>query len=151
MEDGILNKEEVYDNDMDHNVNEECSHNIVYVSKKWTGPINGKTKPPHSDVYEEWSAEQIRKECTSRRMQVPKRANKCDHIKLLEQFDTLSDSLGNDINQHLLPTLPDGTSKQASRSKHCNFRLLNILFGDRLCERFSKLGMVKFICIEFLD
>ena len=78
-------------------------------------------------------------------MKVPKNANKADRIKLLEQFDNLSNALGNDINDHLLPASSEKSEKTPSRSKHCNVRLLNVLFGDNLCERFSQLGTNLFL------
>ena len=52
-----VNNDKIEENDsLKETINND---NLIHVSRKWTGPVNGKTQPPQSDVYDEWSAEQI--------------------------------------------------------------------------------------------
>ena len=53
------------------------------ISKHWTGGNDHKIWVPESDDYSNWSTDQIRRECSSRKMLVKKGTNKESHIVLL--------------------------------------------------------------------
>ena len=53
------------------------------ISKHWTGGNDHKVGVPESDNYNKWSTDQIRRECSSRKMLVKKGTNKESRIALL--------------------------------------------------------------------
>ncbi|KAE9074985.1 hypothetical protein PF005_g32780, partial [Phytophthora fragariae] len=62
-------------------------------STKWTvsAALLSKRKqpvaPPPSDLYAEWTLDQLRLECTSRKLNVKKNTCKDDRVKLLTAYD----------------------------------------------------------------
>ena len=61
------------------------------ISKHWTGGNNNKVEVPESDDYTKWNVDQIRCECTSRKMLVKKGTNKESLIVLLRENDSLKE------------------------------------------------------------
>jgi hypothetical protein len=109
--------------------------------KRWTyktkqGAKN--TSSPISDDYNVWVVEHLRKECTARGFQLARDISKEDRMKRLTAHDEMHDKLMDQGVQDnaLLPTQQTGTV----RTKHCMFRLLNVLFHDKHIADFMKLG-----------
>ena len=106
--------------------------------KRWTyKPKQGakNTSSPTSDDYKTWNTDHLRKECTARGFQLARDIPKEDRINRLIAHDEMSDKLM-DLgvkDSALLPTQQTGTVQ----TKHCMFRLLNVLFHDKCCRTFS--------------
>eukprot|EP00644_Phytophthora_capsici_P009087 jgi/Phyca11/102261/e_gw1.6.607.1 len=81
--------------------------------------------------YNEWKADEVRKECTRRKNRLPKGTLKEDRVKAL-------------LKKKYGRALPGDSTQlvehDETRSKHCMFRLLNVLFSDEFAERFSRTG-----------
>ncbi|KAE9111718.1 hypothetical protein PF005_g11389 [Phytophthora fragariae] len=103
------------------------------VSAFWTVKDNGTTSPPVSDDYSTWTVEQLRKECTSRKLRMTRKTSAADRVKHLNDYDAYHHAI-------LEATIDSGTSKAAPRSKHCCIRLLNLLFSDLFAVRFASIG-----------
>lgn len=112
--------------------------NMSRISKYWTGKPsdNSKILPPTSNNYEEWRADQVKKECTHRELRINKSVGKAVRIECLREYDKAKER--------------QKTTKSApQRSASCNLCLLNLLFDDEFCEDFSQLGNSK--TREYLD
>ncbi|KAI9995691.1 hypothetical protein PInf_012759 [Phytophthora infestans] len=88
--------------------------------------------------YEALSANEIRKECTNRELRLKSGMKKGERVDILVRIDLAANFFGNvvlgDVN---------GSSKKkkvGARTKHCMYRLLNILFSDEFAVRFSQSG-----------
>lgn len=88
--------------------------------------------------YEALSANEIRKEFTNRELRLKSGMKKGERVDILVRIDLAAKFFGNvvlgDVN---------GSSKKkkvGARTKHCMYRLLNILFSDEFAARFSQSG-----------
>ncbi|GMF28336.1 unnamed protein product [Phytophthora fragariaefolia] len=89
-----------------------------------------KSKKKHDPTlpYEDWSADEIRKECTRRKLRVPSGMNKDLRISALERHDASKAAYAAKVpGDTVEEVIVDGKSV---RTKHCMFRLVNILFSD---------------------
>jgi hypothetical protein len=91
------------------------------------------------EPYERYSQDLIRKECTARDIKLPTRTKKDDRIRCLRRYDDLVGS-GESIGQAARLAITEPT-----RTKHCAFRLLNVLFSDDFIEGFLRTGMVPVV------
>ncbi|OWY92621.1 hypothetical protein PHMEG_00038305, partial [Phytophthora megakarya] len=109
-------------------------------SSKWTVVASldsqkRQIRPPTSDDYNEWTLEQLKLECTARKLKVSKNTKKDERIKILVAWDTDRDAVEVFLRRHR-KRVADGRSEEDKRTKGCMFRLLNILFSDRFFESF---------------
>ncbi|KAF4135085.1 hypothetical protein GN958_ATG15755 [Phytophthora infestans] len=114
------------------NPSESNSRSESVVSALWTVVDPGKTTPPISDDYSLWAVEQLRKECTSRKLRLGRKTSVADRVKHLCEFDALHCSM---ISATLASA--DGVSVP---SNNCTIRLLNVLFSDTFAPRFARIG-----------
>ncbi|KAE8916087.1 hypothetical protein PF005_g8227 [Phytophthora fragariae] len=91
---------------------------------RWTVKKPGITTPPTSDDYTQWTVEQLRKECTSRKLRVSRMTPTEERIIKLVAFDGYQLSL---IAQ-LVESAPLSKASTEPRSKHCCARVLTMLF-----------------------
>ncbi|KAE8892887.1 hypothetical protein PF011_g14021 [Phytophthora fragariae] len=114
-------------------------------STKWTvsAALLSKRKqpvaPPPSDLYAEWTLDQLRLECTSRKLNVKKNTCKDDRVKLLTAYDE------NKTSVELLLQRQRSSSRRVEeeetrRTRNCMFRLLNVLFSERFFQAFLASG-----------
>ena len=102
------------------------------VSKLWTHDKDYKGSVPEIDDYDKWSADQIRHECSSRKLGIKKGTNKDDRIVFLINHDSMT--------SNLVPIISSPPPRSPTRSRSCIYCLLNILFDDKYCDNFSTLG-----------
>ncbi|KAF4133251.1 hypothetical protein GN958_ATG17597 [Phytophthora infestans] len=81
--------------------------------------------------YSSWKADEVRKECTRRGLIVKGNLKKDERITILMHHDMLQASIGS--------STIDSTSVGA-RTRHCMYRLLDLLFSDEFATRFSQSG-----------
>ncbi|KAG6576413.1 uncharacterized protein IUM83_08881 [Phytophthora cinnamomi] len=108
-----------------------CSH---AVSALWTVVDPGKTTPPTSDDYSPWTVEQLRQECTSRKLRLGRKASVEERVKRLHQFDELHRSM---VSATLASAAGDSSEFSATSG---SIRLLNVLFSDMFALRFARIG-----------
>lgn len=87
--------------------------------------------------YETMSADDIRNLCTRRHLKLPSKANKATRIAALRKYDSVAIAYLEAMGRELPGT--DG-DRQPRRTRGCLFLLLNLLFSDEFCERFSETG-----------
>lgn len=98
---------------------------------------DGQTENQAAD-YESWLADQVRKECTRRGLKLKASMKKGERIAVLRRHDIASAA-----DDGLLLGDDGGSTGGNTRwTKHCWYRLLNILFADEFATRFSQSGMV---------
>ncbi|OWY97422.1 hypothetical protein PHMEG_00032048 [Phytophthora megakarya] len=93
--------------------------------------------PPVLSVdYEGWFADSIRKECTRRGLKLKSSMKKTERIEVLRRHDIARTV----YDERLLGDggLPQGKNAASSRTKHCLYRFLNILFSDEFSTRYSQ-------------
>lgn len=78
---------------------------------------------------------QLRKECTSRKFRLKRKTPAAEKIKRLREFDTFQQTITTVTEFEASPAATAST-----RSQHCCARLLNVLFSDTFCVRFSETG-----------
>jgi hypothetical protein len=118
---------QVADNDVMH-----IPWNFSYRAKTGT-----KKEYPTSDDYSTWNANQIRKECTARKLNMKSTSKREERVKCLVASDEMKIKLASYVtNTGGQPSPPSGSI----RSKHCMIRLINILFNDAFKVDFMKLG-----------
>eukprot|EP00644_Phytophthora_capsici_P019481 jgi/Phyca11/133437/e_gw1.471.1.1 len=100
------------------------------VSANWTVKDAGSTAPPSSDDYSTWTVEQLRKECTSRKLRLSRKTPGPARVKYLLEFDEAHRAV---VGKVLTPN-------SLLQSKNCVFRLMNVLFSDKLASRFAQTG-----------
>ncbi|KAE8904337.1 hypothetical protein PF003_g12034 [Phytophthora fragariae] len=93
-----------------------------------------KTSKP-LDEYDTWTADAIRKECTRRGLKVKGRAKKDERIAILRRHDVAKAVYGG-----LMVGDTENVSVVENRTKHCPYRLLNILFSNEFATRFGQSG-----------
>ena len=98
------------------------------ISKNWTGKYDPECNilPPKSDDYNDWTAEQVRKECTNRGLGVTKSLKKDPRIAILIKCDHTKEMIK--------------VQCPLKRTANCNIRLLNVLFSNEFCSDLTKLG-----------
>ncbi|OWZ03402.1 hypothetical protein PHMEG_00024872 [Phytophthora megakarya] len=102
------------------------------VSALWTVVYPGKTTTPTSDDYVAWTVEQLRKECTSRKLRLGRKTSVADRAKHLREFDALHRSM-------VSATLSSADGSSVSLN-NCTVRLLDVLFSDTFAPRFARIG-----------
>ncbi|KAF4145009.1 hypothetical protein GN958_ATG05800 [Phytophthora infestans] len=89
------------------------------------------------DKYEALSANDIRKMCTAKDLKLKSGMKKGERVEIRVRIDLAAEFFINVV-------LGDGKGskkrKVGSRTKHCMYRLLNIVFLDQLAVRFSQSG-----------
>ncbi|GMF44528.1 unnamed protein product [Phytophthora fragariaefolia] len=106
------------------------------VSANWTVKEAGGITPPTSDDYGTWTVEQLRKECTSRKLRLSRKTSSADRVKHLTEFDAVHLAIVGTVMGSQTPGGADGQPL----SKHCIFRLVNVLFSDVFAARFAETG-----------
>ncbi|GMF52815.1 unnamed protein product [Phytophthora fragariaefolia] len=106
------------------------------VSANWTVKEAGGITPPTSDDYGSWTVEQLRKECTSRKLRLSRKTSAVDRVKHLTEFDAVHLAIVGTVMGSQTPGGADGQPL----SKHCIFRLVNVLFSDLFAARFAETG-----------
>jgi hypothetical protein len=96
----------------------------------------GTTAPPTSDDYTQWPVEQLRKECTSRKLRVSRKTRAEERIKKLVAFDEYQLSSIAEV----VESAPLSKSSTGPRSKHCCARVLTMVFSDAYATRFAETG-----------
>jgi hypothetical protein len=96
-----------------------------------------KKEYPTFDDYSTWNVNQIRKECTARKLNMKFTLKREERVKCLVASVEMKIKLALYVtNTGGQPSPPSGSI----RSKHCMIRLINILFDDALKVDFMKLG-----------
>ena len=104
-----------------NNANNKSSNNKSS-NKKWTAKT-ASCVAPLSDDYNDWNNTQIRKECTSRNLNLPKGYTKIDRIKALRENDKIIESVSDKVASESF------LSKQPmKRSKHCRYHDKRFIF-----------------------
>ncbi|GMF43660.1 unnamed protein product [Phytophthora fragariaefolia] len=106
------------------------------VASLWTVVDPGKTTPPTSDDYSHWTVEQLRKECTSRKMRLGRKTSVEERVQRLLQFDEPHRSMVCTT----LTSATGGSSELSPSSGNGSIRLLNVLFSGTFAERFARIG-----------
>ena len=120
-------KQVLADNDVMH-----IPWNFSYRAKTGT-----KKEYPTSDDYSTWNANQIRKECTARKLNMKSTSKREERVKCLVASHEMKIKLASYVTDTGgQPSQPPGSI----RSKHCMIRLINILFDDAFKVDFMKLG-----------
>ncbi|KAE8890715.1 hypothetical protein PF003_g25320 [Phytophthora fragariae] len=91
--------------------------------------------PKPLDEYDTWIADAIRRECTRRGLKVKGRAKKDERIAILRRHDVAKAVYGG-----LMVGDTENVSVVENRTKHCPYRLLNILFSNEFATRFGQSG-----------
>ena len=94
---------------------------------------------PTSDDYSVWKVDHLQKECTARGFQLERSVSKEDRMKRLQAYDEMKEKLEEEgiVDDSLnAEDIVVGTV----RTKHCLFRLLNVLFHDKHITQFMLLG-----------
>lgn len=99
------------------------------VSTKWTVANPGKLQPPETDDYDEWTNDQLRKECTQRKFKLSRNVTKEVRLAKLMEYDRIKEGIESGV-------IVEDTRK----TKNCATRLMNVLFSDKFCDRVSCLG-----------
>ncbi|KAE9017128.1 hypothetical protein PR002_g13475 [Phytophthora rubi] len=81
------------------------------------------------EPYEKLSQDLIRKECTLREIKLNTRTNKADRIKCLRHYDAL---VNKGEGSSAASTMASGNTR---RTKHCMFRLTNVLLSKNMVTR----------------
>jgi hypothetical protein len=103
------------------------------ISANWTVKEAGGTAPPTSDDYACWTVEQLRKDCTSRKLRLSRKTLAADRVKHLVEFDA--------VHLAVVGTVVGSSGVEGQvLSKHCTFRLVNVLFSDLFAARFAEIG-----------
>ncbi|ETO73532.1 hypothetical protein F444_10526 [Phytophthora nicotianae P1976] len=121
-----------------------ASKKAATVSSKWTVTINltalkRPVHPPTSEDYNEWSLDQLKLECTARKLNVVKNTKKVDRAMILDAWDANKGSVEALLLRQQQQT-KGGGGVEYKRTKGCMFRLLNVLFSDHFFEAFLATG-----------
>ncbi|ETK85026.1 hypothetical protein F441_10365 [Phytophthora nicotianae CJ01A1] len=121
-----------------------ASKTAATVSSKWTVTINltalkRPVNPPTSEDYSEWSLDQLKLECTARKLNVVKNTKKVDRAMILDAWDANKGSVEALLLRQQQQT-KGGGGVEYKRTKGCMFRLLNVLFSDHFFEAFLATG-----------
>ncbi|KAG1701910.1 hypothetical protein DVH05_010401 [Phytophthora capsici] len=92
-----------------------------------------KVKPVN---YAAWKVPALRKECTNRKLKLPTDARKAERVAALIQSDRDAAA----INKRDAEAKDVDPKPSMKRTKHCMFRLLNILFSDEFATRYCQTG-----------
>ncbi|OWY93633.1 hypothetical protein PHMEG_00036897 [Phytophthora megakarya] len=101
---------------------------------KWTAVVQHE-----GHDYAEWTLDQLKLECTARKLNVVKNTRKQERVELLRAWDTNKEAV------QVLLVRQRKSSKRTSdqeetRTTGCMFRLINVLFSDRFFDAFLKSG-----------
>nr|KAE8921817.1 hypothetical protein PF009_g27911 [Phytophthora fragariae] len=124
----------------------EMVDNEAPVSSKWTAVQKAGSKrkvpPPSSDDYSTWKVDQLKLECTSRKLAVAKNTNKSDRVTILRGYDDSRVSMELLLESQRLGKRGRSANEDTAerRSRHCLYRLLNILFSELFFARFITSG-----------
>ena len=116
--------------------------------KNWTYKAKPGAKnntSPDTDDYNVWCVEHLRKECMARGFHLERSVSKDNRIKRLMAQDEMRDKLmeQNIQDDSLLTPEVVGTV----RTRHCLFRLLNVLFNNKHITDFMKLGKSHYVLL----
>ncbi|ETP27513.1 hypothetical protein F442_23208 [Phytophthora nicotianae P10297] len=84
---------------------------------------------PTREAYESWSLDQLKLECTSRKLNAVKNTNKEGRVALLNAYDMHKLNTQNTVQQQR-SNARRGREEEEKRTKNCMFRLLNVLFSE---------------------
>ncbi|KUF77418.1 hypothetical protein AM587_10006243 [Phytophthora nicotianae] len=113
-------------------------------SSKWTvaAPLDSRKRtirPPTSDSYGDWTLDQLKLECTARKLNVVKNTRKQDRVDLLKAWDSNKEAVQALVVRQRKRS--KGVSEEEERrSAGCMFRLINVLFSDRFFDSFLTSG-----------
>ena len=105
------------------------------ITSNWTVAYAGGVDPPKSSDYATWTIEQLRKECTQRNLQLARSTPKEARIEKLTNHDRYKRTVETSVSTD------DSTNATRKSTDRC-IRLINVLFSDRFCERFTSIGDV---------
>ncbi|EGZ29020.1 hypothetical protein PHYSODRAFT_294359 [Phytophthora sojae] len=116
------------------------------VSSKWSAQQKLGSKrpvpPPTSDDYISWTVDQLKLECTARKLSVAKNTSKADRVAILHGYDGSKKAIEL-LLEHQRATKrgrSEGKSSAERRSRHCLYRLLNVLFSEVFFVSFVSSG-----------
>ena len=105
---------------------------------KWTVNKSTKTPIPTSYNYSNWTVDQLRRDCSKRKIKVYRKESKDQYVIRLMEFDGIK-----------------GVTKKASvpdapkKTKNFTFHLINVVFSDEFEVKVGEMG--KTISREQLD
>lgn len=120
--------------------------NTTDVSTKWTATQKSDSKraiaPPTSNAYTDWTVDQLKLECTARKLSVAKNTKKGDRVAILTAYDESKGGVQLLLEYQRLGKHSEAASaeKEPRRTQHCAFRLINVLFSDSCFARFMSSG-----------
>eukprot|EP00644_Phytophthora_capsici_P018798 jgi/Phyca11/132227/e_gw1.143.14.1 len=120
--------------------------NTATTTTKWTAKQKPDSKravlPPTSDDYSEWTVDQLKLECTARKLSVAKNTKKEDRVSILNAYDQSKGGVALLLERQRLGKRTKSCSEtnEARRTKHCVFRLINVLFSDEFFDKFVSSG-----------
>ncbi|KAF0736095.1 hypothetical protein Ae201684P_021442 [Aphanomyces euteiches] len=126
---------------LDHDMNESSS----VVSRKWTAKQKSNSKriiaPPTSDDYSQRTVDQLKLECTQRKLDVAKGTNKEGRVNVLNMYDQNTATVTSLINsQRVIHRKKSKSDPEERRKAGTMLRLVNVLFSDELFEEFMSTG-----------
>ncbi|RLN46980.1 hypothetical protein BBJ28_00010039 [Nothophytophthora sp. Chile5] len=113
-------------------------------SSKWTviaalDPRKRMVPPPTSDDYALWTLDQLKLECTARKLNVVKNTRKQERVMLLRAYDANKEGV-KVLLQRQRKRSQRTSEEEQRRTSGCMFRLLNVLFSLLFFDRFLSLG-----------
>lgn len=116
-----------------------------FVSRKWSAiqkPNSKRMIPaPISDDYSLWTVEQLKLECTNRKLDVAKTTNKEGRVKVLQLYDENKAAVTAMIGeQRQVSRNKKGWTVDDRRAAGSMVRLVNVLFSDCVFGEFMSSG-----------
>ncbi|KAE8895614.1 hypothetical protein PF005_g9792 [Phytophthora fragariae] len=115
-------------------------------SSKWSASQKPGSKravpPPTSDDYSSWTVDQLKLECTARKLCVAKNTKKEERVSILTAYDQSKGGVALLLSKQRLGkrSYNGNDLAEARRTRHCVFRLINVLFSHEFFERFISSG-----------
>ncbi|KAE9334446.1 hypothetical protein PF008_g13960 [Phytophthora fragariae] len=95
--------------------------------------------PPTSDDYADWTLDQLKLECTARKLNVMKNTRKQERVKLLRAYDANTEGVEVLLRRQRKRSRRT-SEEEPRRTSGCMFRLINVLFSLLFFDRFISLG-----------
>lgn len=124
---------------------EETTQQMLVPSAKWTAKQKPRSKrfvpAPTSDDYSQWTVDQLKLECTQRRLEVAKTTNKEGRVRVLNMFDQNTTAMKDIIDgQRQVNRRKQDKPDDDRRKPGSMIRLVNVLFSDKFLEEFLRTG-----------
>ncbi|KAH9095911.1 hypothetical protein Ae201684P_010121 [Aphanomyces euteiches] len=126
-------------------LDDDSTENAPLVSRKWTATQKPNSKrviaPPTSDDYSHWTVDQLKLECTQRKLDVAKGTNKEGRVKVLNMYDQNTAAVTALINsQRIVHRKRNQGDADDRRRAGSMLQLINVLFSDSIFEEFMGTG-----------